>query len=646
MGYPGRFYLAARFAGGPEPRLSALADEVALSEETFLVLNALWNQGTVGPCTAPQPWAWNAVERAKWETWRELGTMSREEAQRLYVRTTEEECADWVGKALGAGMEPTPMERAAAASAAAGGRAERAAAPPGVAAPGTAGALEAVEAEARTRWAVPPVSGAPPRARSEHAACVVARSDVGGGGMADREARMVVVGGTSRGRLLGDVHVLDVATLGWVRLAVGAADEASRLPPVAGHAAVAAGPHTVYVLGGRTQDERGVGRARPPGGPMRVHVLDVRALQWSSIVGGEGALSPCARAGHSATFVPGSQHYPGTEGADFIAVFGGEGLGGGHHRAALDDVWCLNLDTGSWFRPDVKGGPVAGKGRKRGQKGAPPGRFRHAACYHRDRLYVMGGVAGERVNEKAVFDDMWRLDLRTWTWHLIGAAPSGRRAGHSGAVVGSTWRLVGGGDGAGAVFGAEAFDLDAEVWVEINVEKSPEHADEDPLNLCCEDLSVVAAPSDGPDAAWMIAYGGYFGEYVSDAFLLRCGEARATLHAAPEAVTTVASPTSPKRADSAGPPASPVSPSNDLRAELAAAQRATVEAVRALEAEHTTRMRVEVEVAELKGKLANLEAMELEVGQLRGRLLEYEQAMSQAQGTGRPRTWGEFLTGL
>ena len=41
LGYPGRFYLAARFAGGPEPRLSALADEVALSEETFLVLNAL-----------------------------------------------------------------------------------------------------------------------------------------------------------------------------------------------------------------------------------------------------------------------------------------------------------------------------------------------------------------------------------------------------------------------------------------------------------------------------------------------------------------------------------------------------------------------------------------------------------------------------
>jgi len=536
------------------------------------------------------------------------------------------------------------------------------------AAPGSAGALEAVEGEARTRWAAPPVSGAAPRARSEHAACVLARPDVGGGGVVAREARMVVVGGTSRGRLLGDVHVLDLASLGWARLAVGAADEAARLPPVAGHKAVAVGPHTVYVMGGRTHAESAGagaqgGRGRkgpPPAGPMRVHVLDVRALQWTAL--GARGEEPCARAGHSAILVPGSRHYPGTGGADFIAVFGGEGLGGAHHRVALDDVCCLNLETGTWFRPDVRAEDAEGGGAPKARGRAkvpatPPGRFRHAACYHRDRLYVMGGLAGERVNEKAVFDDLWRLDLRTWTWHRLSAAPSGRRAGHSSAVVGSTWRLVGGGDGAGAVYGAAAVDLDTEAWVDLDVVKPPEYPDEDPLNLCCEDLSVVAAPSDGPDAAWMVAYGGYFGEYIADAFLLRCGEAGTAqggpaTPAAP-AVRAERPPRSAARAeDGPPPPASPLpSPvraagGTDNLAELQAARREVGEAQRALDAEQTARMRVEVELAELKGKLADLQAVELEVGNLRGRLAEYEQAFAQMQGAGRSRTWGEFLTGL
>ena len=70
-----------------------------MADELRLVLYALHQQATVGPCAEPKPWGWNVVESAKWESWSQLGNMSSMEAMRLYVKMVEDE---QVGLRLGA----------------------------------------------------------------------------------------------------------------------------------------------------------------------------------------------------------------------------------------------------------------------------------------------------------------------------------------------------------------------------------------------------------------------------------------------------------------------------------------------------------------------------------------------------------------
>jgi peroxisomal 3,2-trans-enoyl-CoA isomerase len=45
---------------------------------------ALYKQATVGKCNTTQPWAFNVVERAKWNAWNDLGNMSKQTAMLKY----------------------------------------------------------------------------------------------------------------------------------------------------------------------------------------------------------------------------------------------------------------------------------------------------------------------------------------------------------------------------------------------------------------------------------------------------------------------------------------------------------------------------------------------------------------------------------
>jgi acyl-CoA-binding protein len=68
----------------------------ALSQETQLLLYALEQQATKGPCKSPKPGGWgggSAEDIAKWQSWSHLKDMNKMEAMRLYVRTVEEEQA-------------------------------------------------------------------------------------------------------------------------------------------------------------------------------------------------------------------------------------------------------------------------------------------------------------------------------------------------------------------------------------------------------------------------------------------------------------------------------------------------------------------------------------------------------------------------
>ena len=78
-----------------EDHLPPSAGSKPIPDELRLVLYALHQQATVGPCTETKPWGWNVVESAKWESWNQLGNMSSVEAMRLYVKMVED---DQVGR--------------------------------------------------------------------------------------------------------------------------------------------------------------------------------------------------------------------------------------------------------------------------------------------------------------------------------------------------------------------------------------------------------------------------------------------------------------------------------------------------------------------------------------------------------------------
>ncbi|KIW08550.1 uncharacterized protein PV09_00518 [Verruconis gallopava] len=112
--------------------------------------------------------------------------------------------------------------------------------------------------------------------------------------------------------------------------------------------------------------------------------LDLTTKQWS-LVDNYGDI-PGVRMGHTANLWQG----------DKILVYGGEN----EHRAYLSDVIIFDLKTAHWTQPELHGPP-------------PRGRARHASVIHDEKLYIMGGMAG---NESYVLDDICYLDLKTWTW--------------------------------------------------------------------------------------------------------------------------------------------------------------------------------------------------------------------------------------
>lgn len=62
-----------------------------IGDETKLKFYSLYKQATIGKCNTEQPWAINVVERAKWDSWNQLGNMKKETAMikylELYVKT-------------------------------------------------------------------------------------------------------------------------------------------------------------------------------------------------------------------------------------------------------------------------------------------------------------------------------------------------------------------------------------------------------------------------------------------------------------------------------------------------------------------------------------------------------------------------------
>ncbi|KAL1512317.1 hypothetical protein AB1Y20_005579 [Prymnesium parvum] len=113
VSYPEKFHLAVKYMreGPPLPNLSD-ADRI--------LLKALEEQAISGECNKPRPGMWDtAEEKAKYEAWKKLGSMSPAEAMHLYVQAVEvfdDQWLSWPGlqRDLGALEQPAAAKPAAA----------------------------------------------------------------------------------------------------------------------------------------------------------------------------------------------------------------------------------------------------------------------------------------------------------------------------------------------------------------------------------------------------------------------------------------------------------------------------------------------------------------------------------------------------
>lgn len=60
------------------------------SNELLLRFYAYYKQATEGTCGQPKPAFWDVVGRAKWDAWRKLGNMPRQEAMGHYIEEIEQ----------------------------------------------------------------------------------------------------------------------------------------------------------------------------------------------------------------------------------------------------------------------------------------------------------------------------------------------------------------------------------------------------------------------------------------------------------------------------------------------------------------------------------------------------------------------------
>ena len=91
LGFPDKFYIVAAFVEDP-PEVGVRR----VDDDTALLLHALHEQATKGPCAKPRPWSFFETDaQLKWDAWKALEKMPASEAMTLYCRTVEEDNPNW-----------------------------------------------------------------------------------------------------------------------------------------------------------------------------------------------------------------------------------------------------------------------------------------------------------------------------------------------------------------------------------------------------------------------------------------------------------------------------------------------------------------------------------------------------------------------
>ncbi|XP_044499979.1 acyl-CoA-binding domain-containing protein 4-like [Mangifera indica] len=472
LAYPERFYAAASYVGfDGSPNSAAKGLTSKFSNDSALLLYALYQQAVVGPCNIPKPSSWSPVEQSKWKSWQGLGNMAATEAMRLFVKILEEEDPGWYSRASNFAAEPVVdvqmnhnskvepvMENGISSletktvSTENGSLMET---------QDKDVILEGLGSVAvYDQWIAPPISGQCPKARYEHGAAIV-------------QDKMYIYGGNHNGRYLNDLHVLDLRSWTWSKVEAKAGTESANavtLTPCAGHSLIP-WENKLLSIAGHTKD---------PSETIQVKVFDLQTCSWSTIkIYGK---PPVSRGGQSVTLF-------GTS----LVIFGGQDA----KRLLLNDLHILDLETMTWDEVDAVGVP-------------PSPRSDHTAAVHAERyLLIFGGGS-----HATCFNDLHVLDLQTMEWSRPtqqGEIPTAR-AGHAGVTIGENWFIVGGGDNKSGVSETVVLNMSTLVWSVVTSVQGR-------VPLASEGLSLAVSSYSGEDV--LVSFGGYNGRYNSEVHVLK-----------------------------------------------------------------------------------------------------------------------------
>jgi hypothetical protein len=217
-------------------------------------------------------------------------------------------------------------------------------------------------------WTQITTSGTPPPPVSGHTAIYDAL-----------EHRMLVFGGGIDNGILNDVYELDLDSYTWNLLSTTGQAPSPRWE----HCAVYnSQDHTMAIFGGRDLYDAF----------NDLWVLDLSTLVWQRIA----YYGPSPRIGASAIYLPDRNS---------MLVFAGS-----NHwvepwpYTTYNDVWEFNFDTQNWILHSTLGP-------------SPPPRTVHMASYdgRNNRMLIFAG----QCNYDIIVNDLWELDLSTWTWHEL-----------------------------------------------------------------------------------------------------------------------------------------------------------------------------------------------------------------------------------
>ncbi|GMJ11186.1 acyl-CoA binding protein 4 [Hibiscus trionum] len=506
LAYPDRFYAAAAYAGfdgSPNPSNQDIASR--FSNDVALILYALYQQATVGPCNVPKPSLWNPVELGKWRSWQQLGNMVSTEAMRLFVKILEEEEPGWFSQASNSGLEPvTDVQMNHNSNVEPIIENGNSFAETMTIAAENGGLVETQDKDVVSeglgsvviydQWISPPITGQRPKGRYEHAATVI-------------EDKMYIHGGNHNGRYLSDLHVLDLRSCTWSKVEDKIGSKSVEPPstvnitPCAGHSLIP-WENKLLSIAGHTKD---------PSETIRVKTFDLQTGTWSMLK--TYGKAPVARGGQSVTLA-------GTT----LVIFGGQDA----NQTLLNDLHILDLETLTWDEIDAVGVP-------------PSPRSGHAAAIHAERyLLIFGGGS-----HATCFNDLHVLDLQTMEWSR--PAQQGEipvpRAGHAGVTVGENWFIVGGGDNKSGALETVVLNMSTLAWSVVT-------SVEGRVPLASEGLSLVVGSLNGEDI--LISFGGYNGRYNSEVNVLKPSH-KSTLQPkimegpVPDSVSTIHYATNPTR---------------------------------------------------------------------------------------------------